>query len=112
MAEPYLGFTTKAAVGTVVDYLESPERQKRRPLRVKSVSMCDLTNHITTINEIGIWSGGQRYLIYKSNGTGTAGVPVQKDFDILLGPDDRIYAGFNVATAKDALTLTVVGEYE
>jgi hypothetical protein len=109
---PYLGFTTKAAVGTAVDYLEMPERQKRQPLRIKSVSICDDSSNVTDSQEIGILSGGKRYILYKSLAAGTAGLPIQKDFDLLLGPDDRIYAGFNVATAKDALWLLVLGEYE
>lgn len=112
MAEPYKSHRPKAAAGTVVDYIDDAERSDRRPLRIKRVVICDESNVVSAGQEIGIISGSKRTPIYESGAAGTAGVAVAQEFDFLLGPDDRMYAGFNVATAKDALWMLVLGEYE
>ena len=112
MAEPYKSFQAKGAAGTAVDYIDDAERSDRRPLRIKRVVICDEISTVTSNQEIGIISGGKRIPIYETGAAGTAGLAVAQEFDFLLSPDDRIYAGFNVATAKDALWMLVLGEYE
>lgn len=112
MATPYKSYQPKAAAGTVVDYIDDAERSDRRPLRIKRVIICDEISAVTTGQEIGIISGSKRTPIYETGAAGTAGLAVAQEFDFLLGPDDRMYAGFNVATAKDALWMLVLGELE
>jgi len=112
MVVPYKSFRSKAAAGTVVDYIDDAERSDRRPLRIKRVVICDEISVVTLGQEVGIISGGKRTPIYETGAAGVAGIAVAQEFDVLLSPDDRIYAGFNVATAKDALWLLVLGELE
>ena len=108
---PYLSFTTKVALGTVVDYLNMGGRKNNNPIRIKRIVMADETNNVSATQEIGIVSGGRHIPIYEVNAAGVAGISIALSCDFVLGSDQDIYAAFNVATVGDQLWLLVLGEY-
>jgi len=107
---PYHSLVSASAHGTTIDYLDTKNRASQKNVRVKYIAMCNETHDTSVSQEIGIIIGTKRIPIYESGEAGSTGICVSLKTDILLGSDDNIYAGFNLATAKDDLWLLVLGE--
>ena len=112
MSRPYVESDEKVASAAEATYIFSRQRHSRHNLRVKVISVIDVTSAVATDIILGYKSIGELIPIYYKVGAIGAGVPVVLHTDFLIGPDTRIYALFEDASILDVLKLAVIGEFE